>query len=157
MTTTAAATARISPAATRRTMAERRVAAAAEGCSAGCSVSPFSWSSLPSLSMLLAPPAAVQPYFNHMDLCVALYMLSISYYSCTSIVMCITQEHCTSIPYISLEQGFDLPLIFGCHFVPSYFHGGCHQTIVNCEWLISNHDRADTERAMCGPDSQLII
>ena len=34
-------------------------------------------------------------------------------------------------PHISLEQRFDLPSVLVCHFVPSYFHGGCHQTIVN--------------------------
>jgi len=37
----------------------------------------------------------------------------------------------TRSPYILLEQRFDLPCVLVCHFVPSYFHGGCHQTIVN--------------------------
>jgi hypothetical protein len=34
-------------------------------------------------------------------------------------------------PSSSLVQGVNLSLVFGYHFVSSYFHGRCHQTIVN--------------------------
>lgn len=58
---------------------------------------------------------------------------------------------------VSLEQGFDLPPVLVCHFVPSYFHGGCHQTIVNRERFVDNQNRSDTEGAVRGPGSQFII
>lgn len=58
---------------------------------------------------------------------------------------------------VSLEQGFDLPPVLVCHFVPSYFHGGCHQTIVNRERFVDNQNWPDTEGAVRGPGSQFII
>lgn len=58
---------------------------------------------------------------------------------------------------VSLEQGFDLPPVLVCHFVPPYFHGGCHQTIVNREWFVDNQNWPDTEGAVRGPGSQFII
>uniref|UniRef100_A0A0A9FXQ1 Uncharacterized protein n=1 Tax=Arundo donax TaxID=35708 RepID=A0A0A9FXQ1_ARUDO len=57
----------------------------------------------------------------------------------------------------SFVQCLDLSVVFGCHFAPSYFHGGCHQTIVNRKWFVNKENRADTERAMCRPSFQLII
>lgn len=40
---------------------------------------------------------------------------------------------------VSIEQGFDLPPVLVCHFVPSYFHGGCHHTIVNLNKTNKNY------------------